>query len=240
MTLFVWPYRLLTPATQQTVPDGASQEAGRSLSGWGQTADFSGGGFWTSTLGNISLFDQDRILAARAWSAHLRGGARSFIMPCWDLGFAPRPWAGGASALGGLPALADDGDWFGWEPSFGEPIMVAGLAGAVALSGVEMAITLTRGAGLKAGQHFSLHHDVWGWRMYRIERIVSRSGNTAECLVWPPGRESIAAGASVELDVPRCEMKLASGQSIEPVIRGGRMAEAISATFVENRPNPST
>jgi hypothetical protein len=235
MTLYTWPYRLLTPAKQMTRIAGNVVDGGQALSGFSTTASFSGGGFWRSEVANISLIGEDRILAARAWSAHLDGGSQAFVMPLWDLGFAPRPWAGGERQLGGLPASAAEGDWFGWEASLGEPLIVASLAADALMSAVQVVITLTRGAGLRGGQHFSLNHATWGWRIYRIERIVSRDGDDYTVRIRTPLREDIDASAAVEFDVPRCVMKLDPQTSIEPTINGGRLADPISAAFIETR-----
>lgn len=237
--MFTWPYRLLTPAAQQTRIMGNVSEGGRALSGWGQIGDFSGGGFWRSELNDIALTDADRILAARAWSGFLSGGSRPFIMPLWDLGFAPRPWAGGKRALGGRPASADDGDWFGWEASLGAPLILAVQAADAVLSATELSFSLTRGAGLRAGQHFSIDHATWGWRTYRINRVVSRAGDDYVVKIAPPLREDSDLGTVLEFDVPRTVVTLDPQTTLEPVITGGRMAAPISAAFIEYRQPPT-
>lgn len=233
--LFTWPYRLLTPGPQSTRLVGNVIDGGQALSGFSTTASFSGGGFWRTELSDIGLDDPDQILAARAWSAHLDGGAQVFVMPLWDLGFAPRPWAGRARLGGGRPAPAAAGDWFGWEASLGEPLIVASLAADADQSDVQVVIHLARGAGLLAGQHFSLNHAEWGWRTYRIARVVSQDSDDYTVRIRPPLREDVLSGMAVEFDVPRNVMKLDPQTSIEPVITHGRLADPVSAAFIEAR-----
>lgn len=235
MALKTWPYRLLTPRAQQSLLVGSTITGGRSLGGFSQTARMDGGGFWRTTFSDINLHGRERILAARALSAYLQGGAQAINIPLWDLGFAPRPWVGGEPALGGLPEPSAEFDPWGWGAGFGEPIMVGRFDNAAALRATEVSLTISRGSPPVAGQHFGVNHTTWGNRAYRIVEIKGRDVDDYLMTVTPPMREYVGEDVAIELDVPLCAMTLSpeSAEALEPVIMGGRLAGPVSATFIE-------
>jgi hypothetical protein len=234
VTLFVWPWRLLTPAGVRWAPPGDVITGPPGMDGQVQAVSTDGGGRWSAVFGGISLYDEDRVLAARAWAAHLRRGLVNCVVPNLDLRRAPRPSAGGDPALPSLPPAAPPGDWFGWEPGFGISMMVAKLAAPAALRATTLVIVMTRGGALRGGQHFSLNGPVKGWRLYRIVRVVAVADTTFTCIIHPPLREAAAGGLAVELDVPRCTMKLIADKAdaLEPSLELDQGGE-VEAHFEE-------
>lgn len=231
---YVWPFRLLTPARQKTTLTRQIVRGGFTLTGDEVVGRLDGGGRWTTELAEIQVRDRDRINAARAWSAHLDGGATDVVMPIWDLAFAPRGWRAGKLALPGRAEPGEPRDWFNQPVGFGEPLMVADLAASAPLRATSLRISLAQGAGLAAGQHFSIEHPTKGWRLYRIARVTS-PGTTATVEIRPPLRAAVSAGMAVEFDVPRCLMRVTpeSAAGLEPDIEMLRRGLPISATFRE-------
>ena len=231
--MIVWPWRLLVAGSYRTWLSAQMQSGPPSLSGLTQTTRTDGGGFWMATQTGIQLREPWQVRAARAWSAMLDGGATEFVLPLWDLAQAPRPYVGGQlQMLPGRPARSED--YFGQDPSFGQPLMVAAVIGAQPLRSTTLVIVMKRGASLRGGEHFSLQHPTMGWRLYRVGQItgVDGTGTQFTCSIRPPLREAVADQTAVELDVPRFQAKLAPGKAddLEPDLKAGRWATvALSA-----------
>lgn len=235
MTDLIWPWRLLMPSAEQgqtTRLVGQSQSGSTAIDGTSQSARTDGGGRWQSDLPQIALYDETRVRAARAWSAMLDGGVTSFILPIWDLAYAPRPYVGGRLALPGSPPIDPEG-FFSQEPGFGTPLMSASIVSAAALRATTVLINMEVGTLKLMGTHFSINHPDKGWRLYRIAMVTAVDGTQATCTIRPPLRQALAGGEAVEFDVPRCKMKLVASKadSLEPSVRRG--IPTIDASFEE-------
>ena len=229
----VWPWRWLRGAAgERALLNQRVVTGGASLSGVSQAAQTTGGGWWSLELQGITLSTPDLIRCARAWSAHLDGGAALCVAPFFDLGQAPRPRAGGGFSVPGRPASSDD--YFAQEPGFGVPLIVAKVTTAAALRATTVRIVVSQGGRLRGGEHFSITHATLGPRLYRIGQITPAAGGGFDCTIRPPLRAPVAANTAAEFDVPRSVMRLdpASAADFEPVVTGNRLA-TVSARLVE-------
>jgi hypothetical protein len=103
-------------------------------------------------------------------------------------------------------------------------------AGA-ALRATSLSISGTSASPLIGGELFSVQHDTWGWRAYRVRSV---DGNTIT--FRPPLREAIAAGTALEFDTPRCQM-LITGAADNSTENGRFTSCAVS--FVEDMRAPT-
>jgi hypothetical protein len=207
LTLYVWPWRLLTPQ-KFARPRLASRvtQGPPALSGAVEVNASDGGGRWTFGVSGVALADWETVRIWDAWTAHLRGGARPFVMPFPSLGTAPRAIVGGQPALPGKPAPITD--IFGQDPSFGAPLIVASLHSSAALGASSLVIDIATGSALRGGELLALEHATVGWRSYQVGRVTARTGMQFTVDIEPPLREAASSSAAVEFDMPRCVMAL--------------------------------
>lgn len=229
-----WPWRLLWPQKEAWYRKASVVQGGPSISGIEQAVVSSGGGFWVATLTGFKLFSPDQVKAWRAFEAMLDDGATTIIVPKPDLNFAPRPMAGGCLQNPGCPEAAAPGDWFDWHPGLGSQMMAAHNVGAQALRATQIVIEVDAGGQLQAGQFFSINHATKGWRLYVVQQVVSVSGRQSTVNIRPPLRDVVSDAQAIELDTPRCLMRLQPGTAEKAVatVELGRAAEA-SITFEE-------
>lgn len=101
-----------------------------------------------------------------------------------------------------------------------------------ALRATSMTITGTSASPLIGGELFSIQHEHWGWRAYRVRSV---DGDTIT--FRPPLREAVPAGTALEFDVPRCQMQI-SGATSNSTENGRFTACAVS--FVEDMRPPAS
>ena len=230
--MFVYPWRRLLAQSVKTRLSNQALTGDPSLSGGIQATRTDGGGLWLSDHSKIIAWDPDTIRCLRAWSAYLDGGATQFILPCFDLGQAPRPLSGGAPALPGAPTPSSD--YFNEDPGFGAPLISAHLTAGAALRATNIGLQVDVGTPVVGGEHFSLNHPTVGWRMHRIVRVTSVDGPYQAVDIKPPLREAIAVNSAIEFDVPRFQAQLVPSKAdeFEPDLSLGRFA-SVNAYFME-------
>lgn len=185
-----------------------------------------GGGRWEGAIRGLSVNKvwQERLWSA--WTSYFGGGARQFLMPIYSLRTAPRP-VGGNELLRPSGLVAND-DVFPTSVGFASPYIVATSLDPVPLRGTTMRIYVTQGARVEPGMRFSQ-----GVRGFKIERVTSRDDMIATCIVSPPAREAIAAGAALNFDWPVVLCKISPGQDLAPEMAFGRFG-SIGVTFAED------
>jgi hypothetical protein len=90
-------------------------------------------------------------------------------------------------------------------------------ATVVARRGSVITVEKVASATLDAGQHFSV-----GYRLYRIESIITQSGGSARFRFWPPAREGIIAGAELDFDQPAVKVRLVDDNAMDHALDLGR------------------
>jgi hypothetical protein len=233
LTLYVWPWRTLVPATPRVWVDAPANLGPKSLDDTQQASTTAGGGRVRAVFADIYLLDPNPVRVATAWAGHLDAGVTECIVPLPALYTAPRPYAGGRPMSPGTPAPGDD--YFGEAASLGSPMMVA-TAATAALRAASLTITISRGSRLRGGEWFSLDHGgAIGWRAYHTTRVTDDGDGVFTCGIRPLLRAAITGPKAVELDVPRCVMKLdpAKADELRPELALAREG-VVAAHFIES------
>lgn len=222
----VFPTRLFAPSSIQPRLVGQAVGGGASLSGEAQLAEVGGGGRWVVEFGDSNLLTREKVLAWRRFVAAADGGATSLLVPLGDRRHQPvNSHYAGSDAFGTDTWAADESAWTAEE--------VTASASAAALGATALTFTFTGPKPLLGGEHFSIHHATWGWRLYRVTRVVSGGsggGGSTSVQVRPPLREAIGTSTPLNFESPRCLMRV-DGDLSETLdmLRFGRA----TARFVE-------
>lgn len=207
MPLTIVPIELFKPATVKVGVSARVMDGGVALNGDQDVIESDGGGRWSAEFSGISINDRNIERHWRQWSSYLRGGARIVAVPCLTIRTAPRPHAGGAFMR--TPELYKDDPLFPTVVRYASPYIAANAASALVVGGVQMVITISQGARLEGGEVFSINH-----RAYVVERVLSRSGQSATVIINPPARAAIANGASLNFEWPTFQGRLVVGQDL--------------------------
>ena len=209
MAMLVFPTRLYRPQSLRVTLLGAALDGGRSLAGESQFADFAAGGIWEVEFGEAPAWRRDQVLAWRAFAAAADSGAADVVVPLADRRHQPLVNPLSTSDPFGL-SVWDDG-LTPWTPDQ----VTAEVTADAALGDTELACTFDGPVRLTGGEHFSILHPNWGWRLHRITRVRAGGLGTGDPTVVdfrPPLREAIVAGDSpatlLNFDSPRCLMHL--------------------------------
>lgn len=227
----VFPTRMFNPPSLRVRLTGAALDGGRSLAGEAQFADLSGGGRWVAEFGETNLWRREKVLAWRRFAAAIDGGAAQVLVPLADRRHQPlvNPLTT-PDPFGLATWVEDETDW--------TPDQVTAEVTADADAGAtELAFTFDAPLPLLGGEHFSILHPTWSWRLYRVSRVKSGGAGSGDATVIdfrPPLREAIVAAESpatlLNFDSPRCLMR-ATGD-VDPTIELLRFGRA-EATFEE-------
>lgn len=227
---YVFPSRLFRPTSLQARLIGAAMTAPANLAGEAQFSEVSGGGRWVIDFGEAALWTPDKVKAWRALSAALDNGAMPVLVPLADRRHQPVTNPLVTPDPFGL-TIWDDGET-PWTPDqVTAPVTATALLGAT-----ELTFSYTAPKALVGGEHFSIEHPTWGWRLHRVTRVKSGgagSGDTTVVDFRPPLREAISSDSPATLlnfDSPRCLMRVDGDMS--ETVDMGRFGKA-SARFVE-------
>lgn len=210
---------------------------GATGSGFMPTTDASGGGFWINENDEVNLREPRHVRLWRTIEEYLQGGAQPIVVPMCDRRHYPAPLdddgnpiTGGA---GGIPH--SDGTLHSDGTGYAQAIVDVELASGGLLRETEITINIRRAGSIRPGMFFSIRHDTWHWRLYRIRSIVEAYTGTGDLMTisFGPGlREDTPGGTRLEFDTPKCLMKLQSEDSMALSIRERRFASP-SWRFVE-------
>lgn len=220
----IFPTHLFNPTgiKADVVPNTIS--GGTALNGDETVIQTDGGGRWEITYSGIVLRTPQQIRRWDAWTSYMPG--RAFYVPLVSLLTAPRPVAAGYLAR---PSSLDDGDeLFPNSVGYAAPYIVAQTVGSTSVRDTQLTINVSQGARVEGGEKCSING-----RGFKIERVLSRSGQQATVVVSPPARVAIPAGAAVNFEWPVVQCKLALGQDLAPNLSFGRHAE-MAISFVED------
>jgi hypothetical protein len=171
-----WP-ALLDPMQAPVWMENTSRSGGVALNGSEQTVS-SGAGRWRAKI-TVPIFSNAQVLAARALLLALEGRSNEALVPAFDGKRANIPSGGGA-----ISAVLDVD---------------------AALRDTQVAIDMSAGSAIQAGQLFGI-----GNRLYGITNVVSVVGSVTTVDIRPSLRADAADGDSVEFLHPVCTMKLVS------------------------------
>jgi len=224
---FVFPTRLFKPSSLQARLLGAAISGGASLTGDTQLADISGGGRWAVDFGASDLLDPAIVKAWRALAAAADNGVTQILVPLADRLHQPVTPTLTTPDPFGL-SIYDDG-----LTPWGPDQVTATATSIAALGETELHFTFTAPRALVGGEHFSILHAAWGWRLHIVTRVKSGGVGSGDATVIdfrPPLREAVAIDDLLNFDSPRCLMRLDGDMS--EVVELQRFGTA-SARFVE-------
>jgi hypothetical protein len=224
---FVFPTRLFSPASLQARLLGAAISGGASLTGDTQVADLSGGGRWAVDFGASDLLDPAVVKAWRALSAAADSGVTQILVPLADRLHQPVTPTLTIPDPFGL-SIYDDG-LTPWVPDQ----VTATVTADAGLRVTELSFDFTAPKALVGGEHFSILHADWGWRLYIVTRVKSGGAGSGDATVIdlrPPLRQAVAIDDLLNFDSPRGLMRLEGDMS--EVVELQRFGTA-SAKFVE-------
>lgn len=224
--MFVVPSHRFNPKQVSAAPVPQVVSGGVSLTDDETMIQTDGGGRWAITYSGIDLRTPAMLRLWDSWASYLAGGARVVLVPLLSLTTAPRPIAGLGVAK--PPRLLANDDQFPTSVAYAAPYITATSADAVAIRSTVLTINVAQGARLIGGEKFSV-----GNRAYLVERVISRSDQSALCVISPPLRAAIPAGQALNFDWPVVQCRAATGQNLAPDIAFGRTA-AVSVSFVED------
>jgi hypothetical protein len=204
--MFVFPTRLFRPTSLRIRLVGAAMPGPRSVSGDAQFADMGGGGRWIADFGEAHLWEREEVLAWRRVAAAADGGAQAMLVPLADRRHQPLTNPLITPDSFGLETWVDDpDDWTADQ-------VIATVTADAALGATELTFDFGAPLSLLGGEHFSINHPSWGWRLYAVTRVKSGGSGLGTSTVVdfrPPLREAIDAADDVPLnfDSPRCLMR---------------------------------
>lgn len=208
-------------------PEHQSRSGGAALNGTEQTVA-SGAERW-HCRGAWLARGKDAILQVEAFLAAMDGRSNEAIVPAFSGRLVNWPVDAFGRVLHPGFTRRDELDGTAYaDPEIPTASAVnATLNANAALRAVQIAINMTQGSAIRAGQYFTIAN-----RLYRIRTIVSVVGSVTTLTFRPTLRAAALSGAAVIFTRPVCTMKFASDdQGAEfDTFRGG----AISLEFVES------
>lgn len=228
--LLTWPRALMRDRMWQWELVARTIGGGKTLGGAMPLARLDGGGLWSCSMQDVQVSTPDQIRAWRALSALLDNGATPVILEARDERAAPWPTTGSS----GVTSTNDDGSTPSDGTLYTSDVISATLAADAALRATTLQITIEDAAALAGGEFFSILHDTYSHRLYRIGS-VEQSGTSATVTIRPPLREATLAGATLDFDHPKCVMQLATPDAMDLMLNR-RMFGQSSPRFIERLP----
>lgn len=186
---------------------------GRSLSGPQQVGRIDGGGIWSATLSDVQVSTPTHVRAWRALAARLDSGVTAIVMPFRDEQFAPWPLVGGIALTSSMATASDDSTPDD-DTEYVGTCITATLAAGAELRATELTVTVSVGSALQGGEHFSIEHETYSHRLYRVAKVLEGDGVTT-LQIRPPLREATSAGKRLSFDTPKCVMQLATPSAMD-------------------------
>jgi hypothetical protein len=189
---------------------------------------------WRATM-TLPIRNNTQVLAVRALRSQLKGRANPAVLPNFDGRRLSWPVEAGTGRVM-TPRIAHQLDGtYGLEgTAYAGPEIPAAaqihatVQTSAAVGASQIAINMTQGGPILAGQQFGLSSQ----RLYEISEIVSVVGAVTTVNIWPPLRAAAAATQVVQFHrawcLMRCENMSEQLQGLETL----RFAE-LNLTFVE-------
>lgn len=209
---------------------GSVVSGGKSLSGYEDKVAADGGGYLTANFTNGSIRTKENGNALKALITYLAGGTTAVIvLLCAERLFQP------VGAIQKVPH--SDATSFDDATLYTSPGAAYKTTVDAPLRATSLTIVGSSEKPLIGGELFSVQHNNWGWRAYRIHSVTTNRDLTQTVQFLPPLRESMDSGTAMEFDTPRCQMVLGSDTS-SPISMGRFGTNDIQ--FVEDMSNPET
>ncbi len=224
--MYIFPVHLFNPKSIKAKPRARVIDGGTALNGEQDVISADGGGRWYISYSGIAIRGPKMERLWAQWDSYLLGGARPVLVPLVSIRTAPRPTA--ASGPLRTSQLYTDDEAFPTVTRYALPYIEAVAVGLASARSATLTIDVIKGSRVQGGESFSI-----GNRAYLIERVVSRNGQQATCIISPPLRVDIPSGSSVNFEWPVVQAKLAMGQDLGVDLSFGGFGDT-SITFVED------
>jgi hypothetical protein len=149
---------------------------GRSLSGLMPQARVDGGGMWSATLQDVRVTRPDDVRTWRALAARLDAGATPFCMEMREPRLAPWPIVDGVPVTAQYESENSDGSTCSDGTGYVSDVISAAVMAAAALRATALQIIIENAAALRGGEHFSIQHDTFSHRLYRVGKVTGGDG----------------------------------------------------------------
>lgn len=207
---------------------------GKALSQIAPAARVDGGGLWMATLTDVQASTADQVRAWLALAARLDGGATPVVLTKRDVRLAPWPTVGGV-AVTSNETTHDDDSLFSDDSGYAGGVISASLVNAASLRATTLTVSLAVGSALRGGEHFSIEHETFSHRIYRVAAVTVNGSGQSVLTIRPPLREDVTAGTRLEFDNPKCVMQLANPDEMDLAL-DMRFQGKASPRFIESFP----
>ncbi|MGH2342556.1 hypothetical protein ACRC7T_13860 [Segnochrobactraceae bacterium EtOH-i3] len=206
--IIIWP-ETLAPETMTADVTAFTRSGGASLGGVTRVTR-TDAGWWTIAFDKVALFEPADVRVWDAVASDLGGMAGLVSVPVWSRHTAP--WLSGAPEDAFLTTHSDGTPHSDDTPYAQGAISVVAHAAAT-IGATVLRLRIVRGAGDLSGCRFS-HLTGAAPALYRTGRAIDITGDVWTLRISPPLRAPIAAGDSLEFDMPRCLCRLASDDAM--------------------------
>jgi hypothetical protein len=145
---------------------------GRSLSGLMPVARLDGGGMWMASLGDVQVSTQDHVRTWRAIAVRLDSGATPIVLEARDERHAPWPLVAGVPLVAEYEATNSDGSTPSDQTTYVSDVVQCEVAAGAALRATSLMLALENAQALRGGEHFSIQHDTFSHRLYRVGKVT--------------------------------------------------------------------
>lgn len=209
------PITLFPPGSHRWYPAGSALSGGTPISGPGQTADASAGGWWINDFEVAILRTLQQFAVWRALLGQLNSGVGLIEVPVLDI---LQPWPGGVKPA--LTPFTDEASFSDGGQFLTNPIKATLNANAYMpafpappLSPTQLQIAISVGNPLGGGEYLSIIGPSGNVRLHMVTSvsdttILGPTSSISTVTVIPPIREDMAAGTLVDFNDPRCTMKV--------------------------------
>lgn len=208
-----WPVCFLMPTGGAPKPAARSIGGGPSITGIEQVV-ISDAGFWRLTMTGVVINNYDRVMVWNGIAGILNGRVGTCLIPSLLNGTAPWPILAGHRLTHYGDIFHSDLSSFSDGSGYSQEVITAELDTAIALRGTTATIRVIYGSALLSGMHFSVNE-----RLFRILRVsnvrASGSDTLYDVTLWPPAREAVLAGESLEFDRPMFRARLATDDAMD-------------------------
>lgn len=167
-----WPRILNRDRSWQWELVARTMSGGRSLSGLMPTARLDGGGAWAAEMRDVQVSTPDQVRAWRALAARLDSGATPVVLEARDERHAPWPLVAGVPQVDEIEATNDDGSTPSDQSTYVSDVIQCEVMADADLRSTTLVLILENARALRGGEYFSIQHDTFSHRLYRVGKVV--------------------------------------------------------------------
>lgn len=185
------------------------------LGGRNQVAQIDAG-YWIASLQQLAVGGPAAVKAFRRQMALLEGGAHQILVPVFDYSQAPFP--DGVTSWPPSATIYTDGTRFSDGTGYLDRLIDIVVAATAALRATRLTLTVNDADDIVGGEYF----EIGLGRLHMITGIISEASPEITVSIWPPLRERVEAGATLNFDNPKCRMRLLNEGDDDIALQMGR------------------